>query len=196
MTDPEDPDLIETAPVVPDATLDRPIALVGMMGCGKSTVGRRLARRLALPFVDSDQEVETAAGCPVSEVFERFGEAAFRQGEYKVLARLLDGRRKVIATGGGAFAEPGTRALIRARAVTVWLKADLDTLVARTARRDTRPLLRGADPRATLARLLDRRTPDYALADIHVVSADGPHGRVVDAIIDALTAHLEENTAS
>ncbi|MGF1607351.1 MAG: shikimate kinase [Rhodothalassiaceae bacterium] len=166
----------------------RPLALVGMMGAGKSTIGRRLAARLQLPFKDSDQEIELAAGCSVADLFERIGEAAFREGERRVIDRLLDGKPLVLATGGGAFVQAQTRALIQARATTIWLHADLDTLVERTGRRDTRPLLRQGDPRATLARLMRDRDPAYAQADVHVASHDGPHTAVVADILARLAA--------
>ncbi len=163
-----------------------PIVLVGLMGVGKSTIGRRLAARLGLPFVDADSEIEQAAGRSISEIFDDYGEAAFRDGERRVLARLLDGRPRVIATGGGAFMDESSRALILREAVSIWLNADIDTLVARTSRRDTRPLLKQGDPRIILERLMKERTDIYAMADIHIESDDGPHDRVVDAILKAL----------
>lgn len=167
--------------------LNRPIVLVGLMGAGKSTVGRRLAKRLGLPFVDSDSAIEDAAGgASAAEVFELYGEDDFRDGERRLVARLVDGERRVIATGGGAFVDPDTRALLKARAVTVWLDAPVDVLAERTGRRDTRPLLRGGDRSATLARLDEQRRPEYAQADIHVRSGVGAHGDVVDAIVAAL----------
>src|SRR5262249_29144580 len=127
--------------------LSRPIVMVGMMGAGKSAIGRRLAQRLGLPFVDADAEIERAAGCTIEEIFEKHGEAIFRDGERRVIARLLEGPVGVLATGGGAFMDPETRARIRSRAITVWLKADLDTLVDRVSRRSHRPLLTNGDPR-------------------------------------------------
>jgi shikimate kinase len=174
------------------ARLDRPIVLVGLMGVGKSTVGRRLAKRLGLPFVDSDSAIEDAAGATAAEVFERYGEDDFRDGERRLVARLVDGECRVIATGGGAFVDPRTRDLLKERAITVWLDAPVDVLAERTARRDTRPILRTADPRATLARLDEERRPTYAEADIHVRSGDGAHNDVVDAIIDALRERFGE----
>ena len=162
------------------------------MGVGKSTVGRRLARRLGLPFVDSDSAIEDAAGATAAEVFDRFGEADFRDGERRLVARLVEGERRVIATGGGAFVDPRTRELLKERAVTVWLDAPVEVLAERTARRDTRPLLRTADPKATLARLGEERRPAYAEADIHIRSGEGAHGEVVDAIIAALHERLGE----
>lgn len=170
--------------------LDKPIVLVGLMGVGKSTVGRRLARRLDLPFIDSDSAIEDAAGFTAAEVYERFGEKDFRDGERRLVARLVDGHVGVIATGGGAFVDPRTRQLLNARAITVWLDAEVDVLTERTARRDTRPLLRNADPRGTLARLADERRPSYAEAHIHVRSSTGGHYEVVEAIIAALDQHL------
>jgi len=172
--------------------LDRPIVLVGLMGVGKSTVGRRLARRLGLPFVDSDSAIEDAAGASAAEVFDRFGEADFRDGERRLVARLVEGERRVIATGGGAFVDPRTRELLKERALTIWLDAPLEVLAERTARRDTRPLLRTGDPKATLARLGEERRPAYAEADIHIRSGDGAHGEVVEAIISALRERLGE----
>src|SRR5947208_16740108 len=129
--------------------LDRPVVLVGLMGVGKSTVGRRLARRLGLPFIDSDSEIEETVGLPWGELFERYGEADYRDGERRLVARLIDGEVRVIATGGGVFVDPATRELLNARAITVWLDAPVDVLAERTARRDTRPLLKGADPQAS-----------------------------------------------
>ncbi|MFS0738756.1 shikimate kinase [Sphingomonas sp. 1P06PA] len=167
----------------------RAIVLVGLMGVGKSTVGRRLATRLHIPFVDADHEIEQAAGLPISEIFERFGEAHFRDGERRVIARLIDGRRKVIATGGGAFMQEETRALIQDRAVAIWLDADLDVLAERVRRRPgTRPLLKGKDPRSALAELAAVRNPVYALAPIHVRSEPLPHDATVEAILKALRA--------
>jgi len=170
--------------------LDKPIVLVGLMGVGKSTVGRRLARRLGLPFVDSDSEIEDAAGFSAAEVFEKYGEKDFRDGERRLVARLVEGHVGVIATGGGAFVDPRTRQLLNARAITVWLDASIDVLSERTARRDTRPLLRTADPKGTLERLADERRPSYAEAHIHIRSGSGGHHEVVEAIIVALDQHL------
>ncbi len=166
----------------------QPIVLVGLMGVGKSTIGRRLAARLGLQFCDADVEIETAAGMTIAEIFERFGEAHFRDGERRVISRLIDGRRKVIATGGGAFMNADTRALILDRATAVWLRADIDTLVDRVGRRDDRPLLKGKDPKAVLTELAALRDPVYALAPIHVTSHPTPHEATVDAILKALRA--------
>jgi shikimate kinase len=166
---------------------ERPIVLVGLMGVGKSTIGRRLARRLGLPFVDSDSAIEDAAGgASTAEVFELYGEAEFRDGERRLVARLVEGERRVIATGGGAFVNEATRKLLKAQAITVWLDAPIDVLAERTARRDNRPLLKTGNRAETLARLDRERRPHYAEADIHVRSGDGAHGDVVDAIIAAL----------
>lgn len=166
--------------------LDRSIVLVGLMGAGKSTVGKRLARRLGLPFVDSDEEIERAADHSISEIFDRFGEDGFRDGERRVIARLIEGPKKVIATGGGAFINPATRRLILERCIAIWLDADLETLAERVARRDTRPLLRGKEPLPLLRTLSEQRTPFYAEAHLHVVSPPAPHERAVELIIDAL----------
>lgn len=170
--------------------LDRPIVLVGLMGAGKSTVGRRLAKRLGLPFVDSDAEIEEAAGATTAELFERYGEHAFRDGERRLVARLMDGTVRVIATGGGAFIDPRTRELLNSHAITVWLDAPVDILAERTGRRDNRPLLREGNRAETLARLSEQRQPFYAEAQIHIRSGTGAHGEVVEAIIAALSERL------
>ena len=177
----------------PDPTLrlDRSLVLVGMMGAGKTTVGRRLAPLLGLPFYDADQEIERAAGMTVGDLFAQHGEASFRQGEAKVIARLLDGPSIVLATGGGAVLDPTTRALIKARALSVWIRADLDTVLKRATRRSVgRPLLQNDDPRATLTRLIEMRTPLYSEADIAIDSRPGPHSKTVEAIVEAIRAHL------
>lgn len=166
--------------------VDRPIVLIGLMGSGKSSLGRRLAARLALPFFDADHEIEQAAGLTISEIFARFGEAHFRNGERRVIARLVDGQPKVIATGGGAFMNGETRALILERAITIWLDAEVDTLVERVGRRDHRPLLKGRDARQVLEELAAIRNPVYAQAPIHVISKPQPHEASVDAILEAL----------
>jgi shikimate kinase len=166
---------------------DRSIVLVGLMGAGKSTVGRRLAKRLALPFVDSDEEIERAADHEIGEIFDRFGEASFRDGERRVIRRLVEGPRKVLATGGGAFLDPATRALILKTCIAVWLDADADVLAERVARRPSRPLLQGKDPLPVLRRLAEARNPVYAEAHLHVRSGrDLPHERAVDRIVEAL----------
>jgi shikimate kinase len=164
----------------------KPIVLVGLMGAGKTTVGRRLAQRLRLNFVDADAEIEAAAGMTVSDIFERFGEPYFRDGERRVIARLVDGVPKVIATGGGAFMNAETRALILDRGIAVWLDAEPHVLADRVRRRDTRPLLRGKDPEIVLAELARVRNPFYALAPIRVQSIAAPHDATVEAILEAL----------
>lgn len=170
--------------------LDRPVVLVGLMGVGKSTVGRRLARRLGLPFVDSDSEIEEAVGLPWGELFERYGEADYRDGERRLVARLVDGAVKVIATGGGVFVDPRTRELLKEKTITVWLDAPVDVLAERTSRRNTRPLLKNGDPKGTLERLAEIERRAYSEAHLHVKSGDGAHREVVDAIVDALDKHL------
>lgn len=171
--------------------LDRPIVLVGLMGAGKSTVGRRLAKRLGLPFVDSDDAIEDAAGFSAAEVFERYGEADFRDGERRLVARLMDGEVRVIATGGGAYVDPRTRKLLNERAITIWLDAPVEVLADRTGRRDTRPLLRNSDRKQTLQRLAEQRAPAYAEAHIRVKSGNGAHKGVVEAIVAALERYLD-----
>jgi len=168
--------------------VDRTIVLVGLMGAGKTTVGRRLARKLNLPFVDSDHEIEKAAGMSVAEIFECFGEADFRSGERRVIERLLDGKPQIVATGGGAFINEATRALIKEKGLSIWLDADIEVLVERTGRRDTRPLLKTGDPKEILTRLAAERAPFYAQADMKVASSQGPHEDVVSGILDALKA--------
>jgi shikimate kinase len=174
--------------------LDRPIVLVGLMGVGKSTVGRRLAKRLGLSFVDSDSAIEDAAGYSPAEMFERFGEKDFRDGERRLVARLIEGEIRVIATGGGAYIDRRTRQLLNERAITVWLDAPVDVLTERTSRRDTRAQLRTGDPKATLERLSTERRPSYEEAHIHVKSGNGAHGEVVEAIVEALERHLSNGS--
>jgi shikimate kinase len=176
-------------------SLDRPIVLVGLMGVGKSTVGRRLARRLGLPFVDSDSAIEDASGLSAAEVFERYGEEDYRDGERRLVARLVDGQVRVIATGGGVFVDPWTRELLNTRAITVWLDAPTDVLADRTSRRNTRPLLRNGDPKSTLERLAEVERPSYSAAHIHVKSGDGAHRDVVEMIVMALVKHLGPSPA-
>jgi shikimate kinase len=166
--------------------VDRSIVLVGLMGAGKTTVGRRLAKKLKLEFIDSDHEIEKAACMSVAEIFENFGEEEFRAGERRVISRLMDGPPKIIATGGGAFINEETRQLILEQGLSIWLDADIDVLVERTARRDTRPLLRNGDPKAILSELAEKRAPFYAEADLKVYSGDGPHEDVVGDIVRAL----------
>jgi shikimate kinase len=164
----------------------RTIVLVGLMGAGKTKIGRRLAARLHLPFFDSDTEIETAAGETIEEIFRNRGESMFRDGEHRVIARLLAGPVHVLATGGGAFMDSATRALIARRGVSVWLRADLDVLVARVARRSNRPLLQARDPRAVLAELIERRYPIYAEADVTIDSGEGPPELTTTRVISAL----------
>ena len=166
--------------------LEKTLVLVGMMGAGKTSVGRRLASTLGVPFRDADVEIEAAAGCTINEIFERFGEPAFRSGERKVIARLLSDPPHVLAAGGGAFVDAETRERIKERAVSIWLRAPLELLIQRVLRKDTRPLLRNTDSRATLERLLRDREPIYAEADIVVESDEGPHDVVVKRIVAAL----------
>lgn len=168
--------------------LDKSIVLVGMMGAGKTSVGRRLASVLGVPFRDADAEIETAAGCSINEIFERFGEPAFRAGERKVISRLLGESPHILATGGGAFIDPETRARIHETAISIWLRANVDLLLERVKRKDNRPLLRNTDSRTALMRLISEREPVYAQADIVVESDDGPHDTVVKRIISALQA--------
>lgn len=160
------------------------------MGVGKSSIGRRLALALDLPFKDADNEVESAAGRTISEIFATYGEASFREGERKVIARLMDDGPHVLATGGGAFVNEETRGLIKERAVSVWLKADLELLARRVGRKDTRPLVRGKDPLQVLTELAEVRYPLYAQADILVETGDTPHYEAVDAVLAALNKHL------
>ncbi|MEQ8247146.1 MAG: shikimate kinase [Alphaproteobacteria bacterium] len=175
----------------------RPLVLVGLMGVGKTTVGRRLARRMSIPFVDADSEIEKAAGCSISDIFEFHGEATFREGERRVIKRILDGPPKVVSTGGGAFIDPETRARIRSKALSIWLRADLETILKRVKRNSNRPLLTGSDdPGTTLRRLMAERDPIYAEADLVVDSGDTAIDKVVDTILDALRDHLLENPHS
>ena len=173
-------------------TVPRTIVLVGLMGAGKSCVGRRLAAALSLPFLDADKEIEEAAGCSIPELFKRYGEAAFRDGERRVIHRLLDGPKHVLATGGGAFMDPRIRGEIREKGISVWLRADLDLLVRRTQRRGNRPLLQVVDPHAKLAELMAERYPVYAEADITVDSDDSPPEAMVERVMAALRGHLSQ----
>lgn len=172
--------------------IDRPLVLVGMMGVGKSTVGRKLAAALGMNFVDADDEIAKAANMTIPEVFEQFGEDYFRDGERRVIARLLESRGSdcVIATGGGAFVQDDTRALILDRAIAVWLDSDVDTLVERVGRNDRRPLLQGGDTREIVVRMKAAREPSYAEAPIHVSSDAGPHSRAVARILEELDQWL------
>lgn len=168
----------------------RSIVLVGMMGAGKSTIGRRLSARLRLPFLDADFEIEAAAGMSIPDIFEAHGEPHFRDGEARVIARLLDNGPAVLATGGGAFLREETRNRIHAKAVSIWLKADADVIMKRVKRRADRPLLQTADPAATVERLIREREPVYQYADLTVWSRDVPHEKIVDECIEALHARL------
>jgi shikimate kinase len=168
----------------------RSIVLIGLMGAGKTAVGRRLANKLELPFIDADTEIEVAAGASISEIFAEHGEAYFRQGERKVIARLLQSGPQVLATGGGAYMNPETRAAIKARGTSVWLKADVKVLLKRVGRRVTRPLLAGGDPEKVMKKLMQERYPVYAEADVTVESRDVPHETIVGAVIDALAVKL------
>ncbi len=170
--------------------LDKTIVLVGLMGAGKSCVGKRLAASLGLPFVDADREIEEAAGCSISDYFAAHGEKTFRDGERRVIQRLLGNPIHVLATGGGAFMDASTRALIKDKAISVWLKAELDQLLKRIGRRNDRPLLQNVDPRAKLAELIDQRYPVYAEADLTVESADGPPDVTVQRVLRAIEVQL------
>jgi shikimate kinase/3-dehydroquinate synthase len=174
----------------------RSLVLVGMMGAGKSSVGRRLAARLGLPFVDSDEEIEAGARMTIPEIFEKFGEPYFRDGERRVIARLLEQGPTVIATGGGSYMNASTRERIAASAVSVWIKPDVEVLARRVRKRNNRPLLQTADPEATLRRLLEERNPIYALADIAVEANDGPHDAVVEQILAAIQRRSRADPAS
>ena len=170
--------------------LDRPIVLVGLMGAGKSSIGRLLAARLGLEFVDADSEIESAAGATIEEIFETHGEEFFRSGERRVIARLLTGPVRVIATGGGAFIDDDTRQKIKASGLSVWLKADTETLLKRVSRRGGRPLLKGVDPRQVMTALTTGRDPLYAEADITVETSENPPAEVTERVIAAVAAHF------
>lgn len=179
-----------SAPEIADLVrrIDRPIVLVGMMGVGKSSLGKRLAAVLQCPFVDADDEIELSASMTIPEIFATYGEDHFRDGERRVIARLIEesGKRGVIATGGGAFCNPQTRELILERTIAVWLDSDVDTLVERTARKNNRPLLQGGDPREILHRLREERRPAYAQAPVHVMSGSGPHSRAIMNVLKGI----------
>jgi shikimate kinase len=185
----------EPAPDTPDTEIlvvlgKRLIVLVGMMGAGKSTIGRRLAARLGLPFLDADTEIEAAAHMTIPEIFETRGELYFRDGEARVIARLLDGGPAVLATGGGSFMREETRRRIGEKAISIWLKADPDVIMRRVRRRADRPLLHTADPAATVSRLISEREPTYQFANLTIASRDVPHDKIVDECLEALRAHL------
>lgn len=184
------------APAKPEAAIvaalgRRSIVLVGMMGAGKSSVGRRLAARLGLIFVDADNEIEAAAGMSIADIFAAHGEAYFRSGEARVIARLLEGGPQVMATGGGAIMNPDTRALIRVKGVSIWLDAEYEVLLRRVKRRTDRPMLKTADPAETVRRLLDERMPVYSQADVALRSRDAPHETIVNEAITALARHFD-----
>jgi len=184
------------ASAIPPRLGRRSIVLVGMMGVGKSSIGRRLGTRLGLPFVDADAEIEKAAGMSIADIFARHGEADFRSGEARVIARLLEGGPQVLATGGGAVMNADTRAAIKAKGVSIWLCADFDVLMRRiTKRKNDRPMLQTADPAATLRQLLAERAPVYAQADITVQSREVPHDAIVTEIMRALAGFLEARAA-
>ncbi len=179
-----------------ELNIDRPIALVGMMGAGKTSIGKRLAQALNLPFKDADAEIEAAAGKSVSDIFAEHGEAEFRRGERQVIARLVTSAGPhILATGGGAFMDAETRALLKAHALTIYLKADLDVLLKRVERRDNRPLLKNGDPRGTLARLLEERGPAYEEADVIIESNPGPHQVAVESALRAVRERFGETKA-
>lgn len=177
-------------PAMDDSRIEKSIVMVGLMGAGKSAIGRRLANHLQMPFVDADTEIEVAAGCSIEEIFQRHGEEAFRDGERRVIARLLEGPPIVLATGGGAFMDDSTREKIAKSGVSIWLRADLETLVRRTAKRNNRPLLKNDDPAETLKDLMAVRHPIYELSDIVVESDDAPPEETVNRVCQALDAYL------
>ena len=174
--------------------LPRSVVLVGLMGAGKSCIGRRLASRLGVEFHDADAEIEQAAGCSIQDIFEVHGEAAFRDGEKRVIARLLAQPPHVLATGGGAFIDPDTRAIIAERGISIWLRADLGLMLQRTGRRNNRPLLKRGDPRQILQNLIDERYPVYAQADLTVDSVDGPPDLTLARVLAALEAYFESHS--
>lgn len=176
--------------------LPKSVVLVGLMGAGKTCIGTRLAARLGIPFVDADTEIERAAGCSVADIFDLYGEAEFREGERRVIARLLRGQVQVLATGGGAFMDTATRQEIRSRAICVWLRASLDLLVSRTGRRNDRPLLRNGNRRETLARLIEERHPIYAEADLVIDSARESPDITVDRLVEALEKFIEDSAVA
>jgi shikimate kinase len=170
--------------------LPKTLVLVGMMGAGKTAIGRRLAARLDIPFVDADDEIEAAAGCSIEDIFEQYGEAEFRGGEHRVIDRLLNDPVHILATGGGAFINAATRLELKRRGISLWLRADLDVLWHRVRRRSNRPMLKTPDPRGTLAKLIETRYPLYAEADITVDSIDAPPEDIVEGVLDAIESFL------
>ena len=185
-----------SAPALVAALDSRSLVLVGMMGAGKSSIGRRLAARLEIPFVDADAEIERAAGMTISDIFAKHGESSFRSGEARVIARLLDGGPQVLATGGGAFMNAETRGLIGQKGISIWLKADFDILMRRIRRRNDRPLLNTENPADTLQRLIEERYPVYQLADVTVHSRDVPHDTIVDEILSAVAQRIDAGAAT
>ena len=184
-----------SAPALVAALDSRSLVLVGMMGAGKSSIGRRLAARLEIPFVDADAEIERAAGMTISDIFAKHGESSFRSGEARVIARLLDAGPQVLATGGGAFMNAETRGLIGQKGISIWLKADFDILMRRIRRRNDRPLLNTENPADTLHRLIEERYPVYQLADVTVHSRDVPHDTIVDEILSAVAQRIDAGAA-
>lgn len=175
----------------PEIPLPFSIVLVGMMGVGKTTIGRRLAPKVGLPFHDADEEIEQAAGMKVADIFQTHGETAFRDGEVRVINRLLNGPPIVLATGGGAVLREETRTLIRDKSLSIWLKAPVDIILERATRRPTRPLLKNGNPKEIIERLLEERSPHYATAHIQLDSRIGPHIRTVNAILDLVATHQQ-----
>ncbi len=178
-------------PAAPSFALPRTVALVGLMGVGKTTIGRRLAEHFALPFVDADEEIEKAAGQSVADIFANYGEKGFRDGEQRVIARLLDSPVQILATGGGALTHPLTRERLKARAITVWLKTDIAVLARRVANRPHRPLLKDRNPMDVLQDHVKTRYPLYEIADVTVDTGDQPHGKAVEMVIEAIRAFVE-----
>lgn len=176
-------------------SLPKTLVLVGLMGAGKSAIGRRLAARLGRRFIDADQEIEAAAGCSIEDIFDTYGETAFRDVERRVVARLMDEPVHVLSTGGGAFIDDQTRTLVKEKGISLWLRADLELMLSRTGRRNNRPLLKNGDPREILTRLIDERYPIYAEADVTVDSQDGPPDLTVDRAIDGLEGFLARRPA-
>jgi len=195
VTTPDDTPAPPARTAVEQAIIDklgeRSIVLVGLMGAGKSSVGKRLAQRMHLPFVDADTAIEQAAGLTIPEIFARFGETDFRSGERRVIARLLKEGPQVLATGGGAYMSEETRQRIRENGVSVWLKAEFDVLMRRVRRRADRPLLKNSNPEETMRKLIDERYPVYAEADLTIISTEVAHDIVVQSIVEALTGHLD-----
>jgi len=186
----------DTADDIKGKLAGRSIVLVGLMGCGKSSIGKRLAARLCMPFVDADEEIEAVAAKSISEIFADHGEEFFRDRERKVIARLLSQGPQILATGGGAYMHPDTRAAISANGISIWLKADLAVLMRRVSKRDTRPLLKTANPEATMKKLMDARYPVYAQADIIVESRDEPHDVLVNEVIERVRARFAQEAQS